>query len=212
MLMTSKKNTLVYLDEELVRNAKESGLNISQITEKALKERMSELSSRGKNELEDLYHSLPPESKILLKDKVKRIRIANYGCFRKSISFEFSEGLNLICGGNGSGKTTIIDSLSLLNLYYPKYQTDKARIDIQLYKPEKEFEVNFNIHKYLEYNEEVKCIIIDDVFPRYSIDKQKELIQWLIKKFPKKQIILTDLLPSKETQGYYQKIIDLDKR
>ena len=42
---------------------------------------------------------------------LKKIRIINYSLYREDIDYEFIEGLNLIVGGNGVGKTTFINIL-----------------------------------------------------------------------------------------------------
>ena len=64
--------------------------------------------------------------------KLKRIRIINYSLYSEDIDYEFIEGLNLIVGGNGVGKTTFINILkyALIGLY-------KKQLDVKNYKGEK---------------------------------------------------------------------------
>ena len=43
--------------------------------------------------------------------KLKSVRIANYSLYKHDIEFDFINGINLIIGGNGVGKTTFVSSL-----------------------------------------------------------------------------------------------------
>lgn len=64
--------------------------------------------------------------------KLKRIRIINYSLYSEDIDYDFIEGLNLIVGGNGVGKTTFVNILkyALIGLY-------KKQLDVKNYKGEK---------------------------------------------------------------------------
>ena len=71
------------------------------------------------------------------KDKIylptlKRVKISNYSLYKKDIDYEFINGLNLIIGGNGVGKTTFISIIkyALIGLY-------KKDLDVRVYKSEK---------------------------------------------------------------------------
>ena len=73
------------------------------------------------------------EHKVYLPT-LKRIRIINYSLYTNDIDYDFIEGLNLIVGGNGVGKTTFINILkyALIGLY-------KKDLEIKNYKGEKRF-------------------------------------------------------------------------
>ena len=64
--------------------------------------------------------------------KLKKIRIVNYSLYSEDINYDFIDGLNLIVGGNGVGKTTFINILryALIGLY-------KKQLDVKNYKGEK---------------------------------------------------------------------------
>ena len=64
--------------------------------------------------------------------KLKKIRIVNYSLYSEDINYDFIDGLNLIVGGNGVGKTTFINILryALIGLY-------KKELDVKVYKGEK---------------------------------------------------------------------------
>lgn len=64
--------------------------------------------------------------------KLKKVKIKNYSLYKQDIEYDFIEGLNLIVGGNGVGKTTFINIVkyALIGLY-------KKDLDIKVYKGEK---------------------------------------------------------------------------
>lgn len=63
---------------------------------------------------------------------LKRVKISKYSLYNKDIDYEFVDGLNLIIGGNGVGKTTFISIIkyALIGLY-------KKDLDVRVYKGEK---------------------------------------------------------------------------
>lgn len=63
---------------------------------------------------------------------LKRVKISNYSLYTSDIDYEFIDGLNLIIGGNGVGKTTFISIVkyALIGLY-------KKDLDVKVYKGEK---------------------------------------------------------------------------
>lgn len=71
------------------------------------------------------------EERIYLPS-LKRVRISNYSLYNRDIDYEFVDGLNLIIGGNGVGKTTFISIIkyALIGLY-------KKDLDVRVYKGEK---------------------------------------------------------------------------
>jgi len=93
-----RKNTMLTLEESVTETAKTVGMNLSQVAEKAIKDRIQEiLRPRGQGIVQ-----IPRAKKVVLK---------NVGPFQGEREFEFSSGMNIIVGPNASGKTTIIDSL-----------------------------------------------------------------------------------------------------
>ena len=63
---------------------------------------------------------------------LERVRIVNYSLYKEDIDYKFIEGINLIIGGNGVGKTTFINIVkyALIGLY-------KKDLDVRNYKGEK---------------------------------------------------------------------------
>ncbi len=121
MEIVAKKNTLLYLDEDLVKLAKKLDLNISQITEMALKSRILPLLSRKerlemeerlrKEDFNNYLEDLKKRKKcFFLRIPIKSLELKNIGKF-KNKKFHFFKGFNIILGPFGSGKTTIINSI-----------------------------------------------------------------------------------------------------
>lgn len=88
-----KKNTMITLEEELVKKAKALGINISEVTSQAVKVEM---------EVRRTSYLIP---------MVKKLRLRNTGPF-KNVELGFTNGINIIYGLGGSGKSTIILSLA----------------------------------------------------------------------------------------------------
>lgn len=72
--------------------------------------------------------------------RLKYVKIANYSLYNKDIEFRFIDGVNLILGGNGVGKTTFINIIkyALIGLYKKdltvrNYQGEK-RLSRETYK------------------------------------------------------------------------------
>ena len=72
--------------------------------------------------------------------KLKSVRIANYSLYKHDIEFDFINGINLIIGGNGVGKTTFVNIIkyALIGLYKKdltvrNYQGEK-RLSRETYK------------------------------------------------------------------------------
>lgn len=65
---------------------------------------------------------------------LKRVRIINYSLYNDNIDYEFIDGINLIIGGNGVGKTTFINIVkyALIGLY-------KKDLTVRNYNSEKRF-------------------------------------------------------------------------
>ncbi len=90
---------MLTLEKKVVENAKAIGINLSQIAEDAIKEKLQEkLRPRGGGLIQ-----VPRVEKFILK---------NVGPFRGEKEISFSPGLNLVVGPNASGKSTVLDSIS----------------------------------------------------------------------------------------------------
>lgn len=48
--------------------------------------------------------------------KIKEIELKNIGCIRH-LHLDFNENMNILCGPNGVGKTTIIESVASMFIF-----------------------------------------------------------------------------------------------
>ncbi|HOC78170.1 MAG TPA: hypothetical protein PKO31_05720 [Methanofastidiosum sp.] len=109
-LKSNKKNTLLYLDENLVELAKEKNFNISEIAEEAIK---TKLNINGYHKMFDPEEYLENLRKkglaYYIPFRINKIEIENYK-FAEKVNIDFREK-NLLEGINGSGKTRIVRSI-----------------------------------------------------------------------------------------------------
>ena len=110
-----KKNTLLYLDEELVKIAKRYDLNISQVTEAAIKSKLFPELSQGKQIVLGIPEHLENMKKegtcFFLPKTINSVKVEDIG-FLKNQEISFKNGLNFVVGCNGCGKTTLIHGIA----------------------------------------------------------------------------------------------------
>lgn len=87
---------------------------------------------------------------------LKKIKIVDYSLYSEDIDYDFIEGLNLIVGGNGVGKTTFINILkyALIGLY-------KKDLDVKVYKGEKRLSRGRYVNSDLFFRNRTKSIDSD---------------------------------------------------
>lgn len=112
----SKKNTVLYLDENLIDKARKRNLNLSQIMEIALKQHLFPYLSTSERiaiDFDEYLENLKREKRcFLLPCELKRLRLRNVG-FIKNLDVEFQK-VTIILGRAGTGKTTIIRSIAYM--------------------------------------------------------------------------------------------------
>ena len=109
----AKKNTLLYLDENLVRRAKRFGLNLSEITEVALREKLLQYMSAGERQLDFGQHlkDLQGEGMCFeLPLELEGVEVRNLGPIDE-FKAKFKPGINVVLGPNGSGKSIIFKTV-----------------------------------------------------------------------------------------------------
>jgi len=180
---TSKKNTLLYLDNRLVKKAKDAGLNLSKITEKAIKSSLNvdSLIFDPKPYLEELIDN---DSAFFIPFRLEGIEINDIEPI-KNLKINLSE-FNIITGRNASGKTTIINTIRNAVINTGDFR-ESGKIQIRI-KKIRSIDVNFKKNTILQ---SYKCILLDEAFGRLNREAAIEFLNYL--KTLKMQIIITCL-------------------
>ncbi|HNZ60941.1 MAG TPA: AAA family ATPase [Methanofastidiosum sp.] len=107
---STKKNTLLYLDENLVELAKEKNFNISEIAEEAIKTKLNINGYHKRFDPEEYLENLRKKGlAYYVPFRINKVEIENYK-FAEKVNIDFKEK-NLLEGVNGSGKTRIVRSI-----------------------------------------------------------------------------------------------------
>jgi hypothetical protein len=176
VLFFMKKNTLLYLDSALVERAKQESINISGLTEEALKQALEKFRPRTAHEylqrvLADSGRDLTPYGEAyLLPFQIESIKLENVGLFTDfEISFRKNE-MNVIYGSNASGKTTIIRSIlsafSARRNYFA--ESENGKVSVTLFPDQHSVTINTSEQNPPSLARGYKCLVMDDFFPRVS--------------------------------------------
>ncbi|MCJ7816617.1 MAG: AAA family ATPase [Candidatus Aenigmarchaeota archaeon] len=188
IVTVGKKNTLLYMDSDLVRKAKKEGLNMSEIAEQAIRSQLN--IKTGFDPSEYLNDRWAEDTARFIPMRIKGIELTNIGPIRKA-RLEFHD-LNIIVGGNATGKTTILTSIN--------YAFNDARFknmiinesaetgEIRLELPERTKFFNFKFEK--DKNTYRKCLLLDDAFARLDPERSQKFLDYL-KKDVNLQVIMT---------------------
>lgn len=204
-----KKNTLLYLDSDLVGLAKRMKVNISEITESAIKEKLLPILSCSEKMIFDIESYLEEMESInscfFLPFPIRKVEVKNMGPI-SSVSMEFGRGINIINGRCGTGKTLILRAMALaFGIYTPekpspqkhtpmgrflKHDEKGGYIKILIYENEKTM-------KFDASNPNGKrdggCLLLDDAIARLPEKEIKRFINKLKNKYPG-QIIMTTIM------------------
>ena len=192
-----KKNTLLYLDADLVERAKRENVNISKLAEDALKEALKITVPRTAREY--LVRVLGDAGReqafygeaYLLPFQIESIKLENVGPFQNFEAKFRKDGINMIYGLCGSGKSTIIRSILLVfgkrHTYFSKSKNGK--ITLELFPDQDSVSVITNQENPLDAVKGYRCLIADDIFQRAP----KSMISGLCEEMKKLgiQIIIT---------------------
>jgi hypothetical protein len=127
-----KKNTLLYLDSDLVERAKRDNINISRLTEKALKQALKiETPRTARGHLRRLLTEAGNESSLygetyLLPFQIQSLELTKVGPLDNFEAHFNINSINLIQGPCGSGKSTIIRSILYAFGIRHKYFTERV--------------------------------------------------------------------------------------
>ena len=209
----TKKNTLLYLDEKIVKEAKRYGINISQVAEAAIRNKMFPNLSTGERILMDIpgyLEDLKKEGRCFFLPKtIEEVSFKNIGVLDDN-QLKFKEGLNFIKGESASGKTTLIRAIAIAfgleDSKLPLLATGKKRGRIEIKTGKNPITL-----EYIQKQQEItmkggfQCILIDDGGGMLNSKKRKEFFEGL-KQIYKCQIISTTLMPPKDVKGHVVEI------
>jgi len=196
----AKKNTLLYLDEGLVKKAKELKLNLSEISENAIKLHLFPMLSIGEKasiDFNEYLRTLEKEKRcFFLPFELKKIKIKNIGIIT-NLEIKFDKQ-TIIEGNFGEGKTTLIKSVANVFGYdIPNFHkilsSRKKPYEINVViKPESKINLSFNEEglNTFKQNRTIRCIIIDEPMDILSLNLKNEFLSYLSSL--NTQIILTN--------------------
>lgn len=192
-----KKNTLLYLDSHLVELAKKKGLNLSKVMEDTLNEILFERRGLGELSFWEFLVKMKDEMECemyFLPFQVKRLRLENIGVFDRFEADFKKDDVNLIYGGGGAGKSTILRSIAYCFGIENKYFKEPGRlgktgqIEVEVYPNSnlvtaevKEGSIKTHFHN-------AGCILLDEPFARLNSRRAEAFLKQLTKL--QKQVIV----------------------
>ena len=194
-----KKNTLLYLDETLVKEAKKSHLNISKITEDAIKHYLFSFLSTGEKASIDFGQylaTLKQEKRCyFFPFKLDELELKSIGTI-DGLKILFDK-FNVFIGNHGTGKTTIIRSIAYM-LGYPEPNIERL---LKSDEPEGEIRLNvisegsliLKLKRGIDFEiikeEKIGCIVLDNPGAEFGGENFKKLLYYL--KRLNSQIVMT---------------------
>ena len=193
-----KKNTLLYLDEKVVMAAKRFGLNLSEVAEVALREKLSPLMSAGARQLEFDKHleDLREDGVCFeLPFELDGIEIRNVGPIDE-FKEKFKPGINVVLGSNGSGKSMMFGAIALAfgqqmkwtRRWPPAINVGAYRAQFFLKHGKKAGGVKIHMHKTptaeLKFStgrtvRSVKCTLLDEPLNLAQDEHKRKFLEWL---------------------------------
>ena len=209
-----KKNTLLYLDSNLVETAKRHNVNISKLTEDALKEALQTIAPLNAHEyvirvLEEANYNRYYES-YLLPFAIESMKLRNVGPFTEFEASFQRNGPNIIVGPGGSGKSFILNSILLV---FGKQRqsfertiniraSGKAEVMVTLFRDQYLSTITINKKDELDPTKGYKCLLLDDAFFNVPEDMIRQILNEL-QRLGLQTIMATSRLidPSKLPEG-----------
>ncbi len=199
-----KKNTLLYLDEDLVRSAKKNGMNISKVTETTIRSLLYPYLSMGELaalNFDKYLEHLEEEGKVhYLPFKIKCLSAKNIGPI-KEVDFMF-KNKNILVGANASGKTILLNAIAHSfgkkdkNLIHAS-SDKKSKLKLEFEGKDMSIETNFQ--------KDYKCMLIDDGIGMLSEEPLNKFLKYLLKL--DYQVILTAAkFPESKVSGDFNRV------
>lgn len=147
-----KKNTLLYLDQYLVEKAKRENINISRVTEEALKIALNEKGPTTTKDLLQRIMNEDPENPLsnrygerqFLPFQIESLKLNNIGPFEKFEASFSPNSLNIIYGQGGSGKSYILRSIMFAFGRKPKFYnlSSDGKITLKIFSNQESIELS----------------------------------------------------------------------
>jgi len=171
-----KKNTLLYLDSDLIERAKTENINISRLAEDALREALKITVPRTAREyLQRVLGDAGREwafygEAYLIPFQIESLKLENVGSFEKFEAKFSRNALNVIYGSSGSGKSIIVRSILLAfgkrHTYFTK--SENGKVTLKLFPDQDFVSATTNEENQPEITRGYKCLIADNVFQRVA--------------------------------------------
>jgi hypothetical protein len=192
-----KKNTLLYLDENLVSLAKKHALNMSEVAEAAIRSRLYTTLSLGERALDfpQFLDDLKKQGRCyMIPQTIESVSIENVGPLEKLV-LRFAKGLNVVVGPNGSGKTALVETLAyafgVTNSKEPHYSLarEKDLGGVRIKPHPEEMRISFkrsNIGTTI--SRENTCILLDEPVGLLTKEGKQKFLKWVKREF--EQVII----------------------
>lgn len=184
--MKRKKNTLLYLNCDLVERAKKENINISRLAEDALKKALDiRRPVTVKQHIQRMLEETGSQGSFygetyLLPLQIESLTLSNIGPFGRFGSKFSRDGINAICGPNGSGKSTIVRSILYAfgrrHRYFSDRATNGGTIKLRLFPGQTSIDIT-DATNHENGTKGYGCLVADDPFSRL----RKNMIVPLIK-------------------------------
>ena len=194
-----KKNTLLYLDENLVKEAKKSNLNISKISENAIKHYLFASYSIGKRASIDYGQylvTLKEEKRcFFLPFPLDEVELYSIGII-DGLKTKFSQ-FTVFVGNHGTGKTTVVRSIvHMLGFSEPNIERllknnapmGSICLNVSFEEP-LTLKLTRGKHGEIIKEEKIGCIVLDDPGEEFDDKNYYNFIRYL--KGLDTQIIMT---------------------
>jgi len=169
-----KKNTLLYLDSDLVERAKRENINISRLAEDALREVLKIAVPRTAREylqrvLADAGRELAFYGEAyLIPFQIESLRLENVGPFEE-FEVKFSrDAINVIYGSSGSGKSIIVRSILLAfgkrHTYFTR--SENGKVTLRLFQDQATVSIRTNEEDRSDVTRGYRCLIADNISQR----------------------------------------------
>lgn len=212
-----KKNTLLYLDEELVDRAKQMDINLSQVTEDALKERILPFLSTGEKPLVALDQVIDEYVErgmaYRLPFRIDSITLDSIGPI-DHLDTVFDD-VTALTGGNGSGKSTVLKAIAhsygqgdINTSMLLDHSAEQGAINMEI-TPEEQLELTLDRQdSTVSTTRSARCLLIDGLFGRLTDERTTDLLDQIVER--DEQIIFTGYRDELFQEHDGVTVVDLD--